>query len=238
VVPVRIPRSMIAGCGLPTHLSALRPSAELAGAARSDATKDVEILVLRHEVAVLRRRHPRTTMNWVDRAVLSALSRLLPTSLRRVLPDVLQAPGLAGAPDPVGHRKGDRNPGPASLTRGAPTPHSTAEAQLGRPCPHHNAHPTTPHVAPTGLTAALTDLAALAQDPVHRGITNVRRHDRLGGLLREYQQVARGASFGHPHRRAHHWEGSGMTDHRTLTRPAADYLRRHPARNTGWVTTQ
>jgi putative transposase len=52
--------------------------------ARSDATKDAEILILRHEVEVLRRQNPRPTMTWVDRALLSALSRLLPTSLRRL----------------------------------------------------------------------------------------------------------------------------------------------------------
>ena len=52
--------------------------------ARSDATKDIEILTLRHEVAVMRRTNPRPTLTWFDRAVLSALSRLPPTPLRRL----------------------------------------------------------------------------------------------------------------------------------------------------------
>ena len=66
------------------YLMLIRVLSWLALLARSDAAKDVEILMLRHEITVLRRTHDRPTLTWLDRAMLSALSRLLPTSLRQL----------------------------------------------------------------------------------------------------------------------------------------------------------
>jgi putative transposase len=49
---------------------------------RSSMSKDVEFLVLRHEVAVPRGAHPKSRLGWADRAVFAALARRLPLMLR------------------------------------------------------------------------------------------------------------------------------------------------------------
>jgi hypothetical protein len=50
---------------------------------RSDVSKDTEILVLRHQLSVLRRQVARLGPSWADRALISALARLLPKPRRR-----------------------------------------------------------------------------------------------------------------------------------------------------------
>src|SRR5215472_11938687 len=74
------------------YLMFVRLSGWIVLLARSAASKDAELLVLRQEVAVLRRQNPRPGLNWADRAVLAALARWLPKSLRMgrlVTPDTL-----------------------------------------------------------------------------------------------------------------------------------------------------
>ena len=50
--------------------------------ARNGAVKDAEIVVLGHEVAVLRRQVTRPGPDWADRAVIAAVARLLPGRLQ------------------------------------------------------------------------------------------------------------------------------------------------------------
>jgi putative transposase len=65
---------------------------------RPDGVKDAEILVLRHEGAVLRRQVARPKVSWSDRAVFAGLVRLLSRELRagRLVARRRCWPGIAG----------------------------------------------------------------------------------------------------------------------------------------------
>ena len=105
------------------YLFMVRVLGWLALLASSDSVKDAEILVLRHEVAVLRRQVARPRPDWADRAVLAALAKLLPGRLRLLWMPIIH-PCWSGSM-PV-------------LVEGASEPVPSADIQLRDPLPIGN----------------------------------------------------------------------------------------------------
>jgi hypothetical protein len=73
--------------------------------------KDAEILILRHQIAVLQRQVKAPRLSWADRAVLAALARLLPGSQFRRLALIVSPSNAAALA---------RRPRPAALGLSAP----------------------------------------------------------------------------------------------------------------------
>src|SRR5688572_25135908 len=140
---------MIAGCGLPTHLSALRPSAELAGAARSLGCNQGR----RDPGAPARGRRPASTPPPPD----DELGRpRRPQRAEQTAPHLV-APGSARLPaNPAALAHPARRPPldlPATTTRPsthptadprADTPDGSREPRLGLPTHPRRAHRTRP----------------------------------------------------------------------------------------------
>jgi putative transposase len=155
------------------YLTLCRSIQLLALLARGDAAKDLEILVLRHQLAVVRRQTSRPNLEPADRALLAAISRVLPRSRwscflvkpdtllrwhRRLVAGAWTSPHRQTGRPPLDDRAAaDRPLGQGEPALGLPAHPRRADAprraDLGHCGPHHAAPPRSgPDAAPTATT--------------------------------------------------------------------------------------
>ena len=183
----------------------------LALSARSSASKNAEILILRHEVAVLRRGNPKPRIDWADRALLAALARILPKALlahrirtpgtllrwhRRIATKKWTQPKAPGRPPLAGElAEADRQAGP-----GQPQLGCGAGARRAAPprAPDRRWHD------PQDLALAPDTAPGRARRPLAHLLARTRRDAAGGGLLPcRLRSVADEAVRGVRHRAPH-----------------------------------
>jgi hypothetical protein len=179
---------------------------------RGDTAKDLEILVLRHQLAVLRRQIPRPRLEPADRALLAAVSRAAPSPLVVLLRATRHTAALAPT---AGRRRLDLPAPPdrpATAGPGGPTPDrppGQGEPSVGLPA-HQRRTPTAwrmrlgdrdPHdaAAPWARPSTATGERHLAGVPAPAG----RRDPRLRLLHRRHHLATAAACAvlprtGHP----------------------------------------
>jgi hypothetical protein len=155
---------------------------------RSDMAKDAEILMLRHQLLVLRRQGRSLRLSWADRAVLSSLSRLL-SKVGRRRTCLLFSPRtvLRWHGDLVKRRWTYRHRRVGTVRRectdrllilGERHLHQVLSEYTDH-YNQHRPHRTLDNVPPGGRPISGAGVSS-----------HVLRRDRLGGLIHEYKQVA------------------------------------------------
>src|SRR6476661_3999413 len=96
--------------------------------ARTTSSKDIELLVLRHEVVVLRRTNPRPRMDWADRALFAADS--MPVRKRAKPPPAHSGHRPTLAPPPGNHALVLAGAAPSMVRTRAECPGRNAKLQL------------------------------------------------------------------------------------------------------------